>query len=306
MYPAPPSVEAEVFAVIPKAMGYGDRKSEWAAVQIHGQPAPTFLEGPCFDREGNLWVTDIPWGRVLKITAAGEVSVGAEYDGYPNGLKFLADGTGLIADLKNGIMKFDPASGTVEPYVTRHRLEPFRGCNDLTIASNGDIYFTDQAQSSLRDPYGKVYRLRAATGKLEIVLENIPSPNGLVLNKAENGLYLAVTRANAIWKINFDEHGDAGKVGLFIQLSGGHGPDGVAICDDDGLAVCHVGMGSVWLFDAWGEPRLRIRSPKGRMTTNLAFGGPDNRHVYFTESATGTVLRAEVPVPGRKLLPQQG
>jgi gluconolactonase len=302
MYPIPPSVEAEVFAVIPESIGYGDRKSDWAAVQIHGNPAPTFLEGPCFDPAGNLWVTDIPWGRVLKITPAGEVSVGAEYDGYPNGLKFLADGTALIADLKNGIMKFDPAKGTVEPHITRRLLEPFRGCNDLCIASNGDVYFTDQAQSSLADAYGKVFRLRADTGRLEVVLDKIPSPNGLVLNKAENALYLAVTRANAIWKINFNADGSTGKVGLFIQLSGGHGPDGITIDENDGLAVCHVGMGSVWLFDAWGEPTLRIRSPKGRMTTNLAFGGPDNKTIYFTESATGTVLKAETPVSGRKLL----
>jgi len=302
MYPIPPSIEAEVFTVIPESIGYGDRKSDWASVQVHGNPTPTFLEGPCFDAAGDLWVTDIPWGRVLKITPAGDVSVGAEYDGYPNGLKFLADGTALIADLKNGIMKFDPARGTVEPYITRRLLEPFRGCNDLCVAENGDVYFTDQAQSSLADAYGKVFRLKADTGRLEVVLDKIPSPNGLVLNKAENALYLAVTRANAIWKINFNADGSTGKVGLFIQLSGGHGPDGITIDENDGLAVCHVGMGSVWLFDAWGEPTLRIKSPKGRMTTNLAFGGPDNKTVYFTESATGTVLKADTPVAGRRLL----
>ncbi|RZK03938.1 MAG: SMP-30/gluconolactonase/LRE family protein [Novosphingobium sp.] len=302
MYPIPPSVDAEVFAEIPEALSYGSRKSDWASVQVHGNATPTFLEGPCFDAAGDLWVTDIPWGRVLKIARDGTVSVGAEYDGYPNGLKFLADGTALIADLKNGLMKFDPAKGTVEPYLTRRLLEPFRGCNDLCVARNGDVYFTDQAQSSLADAYGRVYCLRAATGKLDLVLDKIPSPNGLVLNKAENALYLAVTRANAIWKINFNADGSTGKVGLFIQLSGGHGPDGITIDENDGLAVCHVGMGSVWLFDAWGEPTLRIKSPKGRMTTNLAYGGPDNRTIYFTESSSGTVLKAEVPVAGRRLL----
>jgi gluconolactonase len=302
MYPIPPSVEAEIFARIPEALGYRDRKSEWADVQIHGNAAPTFLEGPCFDAAGNLWVTDIPWGRLFKITPAGDISVGAEYDGYPNGLKFLKDGTALIADLKNGIMRFDPARGTVEPYLTRRLLEPFRGCNDLCVASNGDLYFTDQAQSSLADAYGKVFRLRADTGRLELVLDRIPSPNGLVLTKAENALYLAVTRANQIWKINFNADGSTGKVGTFIQLSGGHGPDGITIDENDGLAVCHVGMGSVWLFDTWGEPTLRIKAPEGRMSTNLAFGGPDNRTLYFTESTTGTVYRADTPVAGRRLL----
>ena len=36
-------------------------------------------------------------------------------------------------------------------------------------------------------------------------------------------------------------------------------------------------------------------------TTNLAFGGPDNRHLYIIESQTGTILRAELPVPGLRL-----
>lgn len=303
MYAAPPSIEAEVFVRIPQEFWRGDRPSEWATVQVHGNATPTFLEGPVFDAQGNLWVTDIPWGRLFRITPDGAVSVGAEYDGYPNGMKFLSDGTALIADLKNGLMKFDPARGTVEPHVTRRLLEPFRGCNDLCVAKNGDVYFTDQAQSSLADPYGKVFCLRADSGRLEVVLANIPSPNGLVLNKAENALYLAVTRANQIWKVNFNADGSTGKVGTFIQLSGGHGPDGITIDENDGLAICHVGMGSVWLFDAWGEPTLRIKSPEGRMTTNLAYGGKDNKTLFFTESATGTILRAEVPVAGRRLLP---
>ena len=46
MYPIPPIVAADVFAVIPESLGHGDRQSDWASVQIHGNPAPTFLEGP--------------------------------------------------------------------------------------------------------------------------------------------------------------------------------------------------------------------------------------------------------------------
>jgi hypothetical protein len=52
------------------------------------------------------------------------------------------------------------------------------------------------------------------------------------------------------------------KVGAFIQMSGGSGPDGLAIDENDNLAVCHVGFGAVWLFSALGEPMLRINSPQ--------------------------------------------
>jgi gluconolactonase len=45
-------------------------------------------------------------------------------------------------------------------------------------------------------------------------------------------------------------------------MSGGSGPDGLAIDENDNLAVCHVGFGAVWLFSALGEPMLRINSPQ--------------------------------------------
>jgi gluconolactonase len=46
---------------------------------------------------------------------------------------------------------------------------------------------------------------------------------------------------------------------------------------------------------------LRIKSPKGLLTTNCAYGGPDRRTLYITESKTGTVLSAEMPVAGRPM-----
>jgi gluconolactonase len=300
MFAAPPSIEAEVFAAIPESLWRRGEGSAWANVQFPGQETPTFLEGPSFDRDGNLWVVDIPWGRLFRITASGEVSVGAEYDGEPNGLKFHKDGRGFICDHKLGLMVLDPNTGKVTPYLTRAKLESFKGVNDLVFTRNGDLYFTDQGQTSLADPTGRLYRLRV-DGRLECLLDNIPSPNGLVLNKAENVLFLAVTRANAIWKVTLLSDGGVAKVSTYIQLTGGNGPDGLAIDEDDNLAICHVGFGAVWLFNARGEPMLRINSPKGILTTNCAYGGPDNKTLYITESKSGSVLTARMPVPGRRM-----
>jgi len=300
MYPAPPKVEAAVFTRIPESLFKVGQRSEWADTQFHGAPIPTFLEGPSFDRNGDLWVVDIPWGRLLRIKPDGHVSVSVEYDGEPNGLKFHKDGRGFIADHKQGLMVFDPASGRVEPFLTRHRLQRFKGTNDLVFASNGDLYFTDQGQTGWQDPSGRLYRLRP-NGQLDCVLDGIPSPNGLVLNKAENTLFLAVTRANAIWRVPLMADGTCSKVGTFIQMSGGGGPDGMAIDDDDNLVVCHVGLGTVWLFSAVGEPMLRITSPSGLLTTNCAFGGADGRTLYITESKSGTILTAQMPVRGRQM-----
>jgi gluconolactonase len=300
MFAAPERLAPKVFARIPEKFGYNDRQTEWTQTQLHGMPVPTFLEGPSFDRAGNLYVTDIPWGRIFKITPSGDVSVAAEYDGEPNGLKFHKDGRGYIADHKNGIMVFDPSNGKVEPYLDRPHLQRFKGVNDLVFASNGDLYFTDQGQTGLQDLSGRLYRLRT-NGQLDCVLDNIPSPNGLVLNADENVVFLAVTRDNAVWRVPLMKDGRASKVGVYIQMSGGGGPDGMAIDSEGNLAVCHVGFGAVWVFSAKGEPVYRIDSPEGLFTTNCAYGGKDGKQLFITESKTGTILVADLKVPGRAM-----
>lgn len=302
MYPPAATVEAEVFTKIP---GRFDRSesagAEWSSVNLHGMKVSSFLEGPSFDRAGNLYVTDIPFGRIFRITPAGEWSLIGEYDGWPNGLKVHRDGMLYIADQKHGIVRMDPATGKMEPFISHDHLEGFRGCNDLIFASNGDLYFTDQGQTGLQDPTGRVFRHRA-DGHLSKIVDFAPSPNGLALNPTEQVLYLCVTRGNAIWRVPLLRDGNVTKVGIYVQLSGGVGPDGMAVDKNGGIAVAHVGAGQVWVFGSRGEPLYRILSPTGgTYTTNLAYGGPENRHLYIVESQTGTILRAELPVAGLPL-----
>ena len=86
-----------------------------------------------------------------------------------------------------------------------------------------------------------------------------------------------------------------------IVVEGRKLPDGLAIDEDGGLAVAHLGLGCVWLFDMRGEPTARIRSCAGLATTNIAHGGAHRRKLYITESETGQVLVADVGVPGRSM-----
>jgi gluconolactonase len=299
MFAPPPVIETSLFARVPESMSYAHRRSPWVDVLQNGEPTSSFLEGPSFDRDGNLWVTDIPWGRLFKITPEGALTLAFEYDGEPNGLKFHRDGRAFIADHKHGIMVFDPKTQKIEPVLERAAFERFKGVNDLVFAQNGDLYFTDQGMTGLHDPTGRVWRF-TADGKLDCLLDNVPSPNGLALNKAETVLYLCVTRNNAIWRVPLLGDG-IGRVGIFIQMSGGTGPDGMAMDEQDNLAICHVGFGTVWLFSRLGEPLYRIKSCAGLATTNCAYGGADRRSLFITESSSGSVLRAELPVAGRAM-----
>ena len=79
-------------------------------------------------------------------------------------------------------------------------------------------------------------------------------------------------------------------------MSGGGGPDGVALDSRGGLAVWHVGLGAVWIFDEDGQPALRLDTPTVKSTTNCAFGGPEMKHLFVT--AGSDILIAEVDVAG--------
>ena len=300
MFAAPELIQTEVFAEVPQSLRKTTVPAERITAGGGGIPAGSFLEGPSFDRAGNLYVVDIPYGRIFRISPQGKFDLIAEYDGEPNGLRIHKDGRIFVADHKLGIVLLDPASGKITPYVTRYHREHFKGVNDLVFASNGDLYFTDQGQSDMCDPSGRVYRYTAA-GVLQRLVANVPSPNGLVLNGSEDTVFVAATRANAVWRVPLAPDGSIARVGVQIQLSGGRGPDGIAIDEQDGLAISHPDMGAVWIFNHRGEPTYRVQSCRSDLVTNVAYGGPDMKTMYITDSGGGCVLMARVPVAGRVL-----
>ncbi len=285
MFAAPPVIKPEIFARLPEKLR---AKS----------PSRNLLEGPSFARDGTLYLVDIFPGRILTLSGSGEFKVVAEYDGQPNGLCLHKDGRIFVADHTKGLLLLDPATGKVTTLIDRPRLEPFKGLNDLTFDSKGNLFFTDQGESGWHDPTGRVWCLRQ-NGNLELLLNNVPSPNGLVLSLDETILYLAVTRANAVWRVPMNPDGTLGRVGTFLQLSGGMGPDGMAMDDSGNLVLAHVGFGSLWQFSPIGRPIAEIPCDIGPHVTNMAYGGPDRKTLYIT--APDTVLTAQMETPGRLL-----
>lgn len=295
-FPDPVIIDAEVFTALPDALRRPGVPSYWAEKNRRGHPADSFLEGPSFDRAGNLYFVDIPFGRVFRASPTGEITQITEYNGQPNGLKIHQDGRIFLADYQNGIMQLDPDTGSVTKVLGDADTEGFKGVNDLHFGRDGSLYFTDQGQTGLQDPTGRVYRWEPDTGALTCLIDKVPSPNGLVLDLAEHVLFLAVTRANAVWRLPMSPSGRVNKAGLFIQFSGGRaGPDGLALTSSGGVVVCQTGMGLVWVHDVLGRPIAVVRSPRGLGTTNCAFGGPDGRTLFITESDSGSILRAEFP-----------
>lgn len=303
LYPPPKQITAELFTSVPEAYRFPEQESDWVKANKPGQKVHSFLEGPSFDHDGNLYVTDIPYGRIFKISPTGEWSLVTQYDGWPNGLRFHKDGRIFIADYKNGIVELDPINGKVSSFLTHNNSEGFKGVNDLVFDKQGRLYFTDQGQTGMHNPTGRVFRYDFDKGKLDCLLDTGPSPNGLVLNPEENVLYVGMTRGNAVWRLPILPNGTTSKVGVFTQLAGGvSGADGLAMDEEGNLSVCDAGNGCVWMFSKWGEPTYRIMTcSSGRTTTNLAYGGTGNKTLYFTESDTGNILSCQMNVAGKKM-----
>jgi gluconolactonase len=289
--------EARQFTSLP-AKYRKKRRTAWSDPNRQGAPVDSFLEGPSFDRKGNLWCVDIPFGRIFRINPKAEWDLVAEYDGWPNGLKIHKDGRIFICDYKKGLLTLDPKSGRIETVLGTAFSEGFKGLNDLHFAANGDLYFTDQGQSGIADPTGRVYRLRV-NGELQRLVTNAPSPNGITLNSKNSQVYVAITRAQQIWRLPLMSGGTPSKTGVAIQLSGGHaGPDGIEMDAEDGLVVCHLGVG-IWRFDANMLPTHLVHAGKHhRLMTNIAFQG---KKLFITDSLNGEILTAEMPVAGKRM-----
>lgn len=294
-----PRLAAELWTRLPDALHHTGEPNDWVKTTRPGMRLHSFLEGACFDASGALWLVDVPYGRIFRISPAGEWTLAYRIGGEPHGLARLPDGRFAMTDYRRGVLALDPATGACETLVDRVNTENFRGLSDIARAPNGDLWFTDSGRSSLSDPTGRLFRLRSpldpASRRLELVLANVPYPNGVALSPDGKLVYLAATRANAVWRLMADAP-DPGwpMVGTFVQLSGGLGPDGLAVDRRGRLAVAHGQAGRAWLFDALGDKLAEIRTPGGLWVTSCAFGGADESQIIIVEAQTGGVYRADV------------
>src|ERR1700687_4155825 len=111
----PRLIGTEVFSAMPDAFRRKGARTDWADANRPGQPTDCFIEGPSFGAAGNLYIVDIPLGRLFRLTPGGQCSLVVEYDGWPNGLKIAADGRIFVADCRHGIMQLDVKAGRMQP-----------------------------------------------------------------------------------------------------------------------------------------------------------------------------------------------
>ena len=240
-------------------------------------------------------MVNVASGDITKISPEGQPKTFVNTGGAPNGAKFHANGHLYVADRQKGIVAISPG-GDMRVKLDSYRGKKFNGPNDLIFDSKGNLYFTDPLGSSAENPFGCVYRM-SPDGEITCLASKLAFPNGLVLPPGETDLYVAITRKNRILRYVLNE---PVRSTIFCQLSGGWGPDGMALDVAGNLYVAHYGGGHVLVLNPQGELVERIAIGGGH-PTNVAFGGPDRKTLYVTEVDTGSVYRFDTDYPGLPL-----
>lgn len=289
--------EAELFTRLPTALHWQRPMTDWALMTRPGRQLHSFLEGAAFDTDGNLWLSDVPFGRIFRVDPEGGWQMALCYGGEPHAARPLDDGTMVTADYRRGLLSWRLGATKPTPLVAGFGGEPFRGLSDLAVGPDGTIWFTDSGRSSLSEPSGRLFRIETAgeaSGETTLVLSNIPYPNGVAFSADGTSVLVAVTRANAVWRVAAGQTcGRWPMAGLYLNLSGGLGPDGLCVDLDTGrLAVAQAQAGRAYVFDPMGDPLFIVHTP-GSWTTSVAFDS--DGALYVVEAERGEIWRAALP-----------
>jgi gluconolactonase len=260
-----------------------------------------FLEGPLFDRDGNLWLVEVLGGHLSRVEGDKVVRVvQATPDSQPQGAALHKDGRIFMTDRRLGVWTYDPRTRNVDLLIRGYHGQPFKGTNDLVFDDAGNLYFTDAWQTGSDDASGALYLADAASGykKLTKLVGNLAMPNGVGIPPDGNSIYIAELRKNRNWRCPFDKAG-GGLFSCFVSTHflSGNGPDGMKIDERGFVYQASFNSQGVYVIDPFHEIVEFIRIPDGRFTTNLAFR-PGTKWLYITEAQRNNVWRVEVDAMG--------
>lgn len=285
---------ATLWSALPDEMHHRGAPSAWAKMTRPGQQMHSFLEAAFFDAEGNLWLSDVPYGRVFRISPSGDWRLMHQIDGEPHAMRLAPDGRHIAVDYKHGLIELTGEDSF--DVISTGAPTPFLGLSDMAYGPDGALWFTDSGRTSLSDPQGRVYRWH--NGDLRLVLDCVPYSNGIAVSPDNAWVYVAATRANQVWKFStrLPETG-APMVGTYLQLSGGLGPDGLACNGNGWLAVAQAQAGRAYVYDALGDLIAEVRLPRGLWTTSVTFDPADPNRLIIVEAQFGCIFTCQIETP---------
>ena len=268
-------------------------------------------EGPAWQatQQRLLW-SDVPNRRLLGWYPDGRVEVVIEGTWFMNGNAVSADG-GLV-HCEHGrrcISRGDGDGSQPEPIVTHYRGKRINSPNDVAVAPDGTIWFTDPIfgiimpnQGALAEPeldHCSVYRFDPETGDLGRMAD-FEQPNGLAFNADGTILYVSDTSLS-LGEVPGHQAGSKHEIIAFDVSDGGALSNRRFFCHTDhgypdGFTVDRRGW--VWTSAADG---VHIWSPDRRklgfiatpaVASNCTFGGVDGKRLFI--AATNYLLAIDL------------
>jgi len=260
-------------------------------------------EGPVWDKAGSrLLFSDVPNNVVHAWSEKEGLSTFLKPSGYTgpeggggrepgaNGLAF--DGKGRLILCQHGDRRISRLEdGKFVTLVGRFEGKRFNSPNDLVIAADGSIYFTDPPYGLTKtfdDPgreigWNGVYRL-SPDGRVSVLVKDLRAPNGIGLSPDGRTLYVGQSDPNRPVVMAYDvaKDGTVANGRVFfdttqMRKNGPGGPDGLKV--DRGGNVFTTGPGGVLVLSAKGEYVGTIVT--GVPTANCGFGD-DGSALYIT------------------------
>jgi len=242
-----------------------------------------FTEGPTADNDGNVFFTDQPNDRIMVWRTSGVLETFLQPSGRSNGLSFDISGNlWSCADEKNELWMINKDKA-VKKFPFKYNEKLLNGPNDLWIASDGGIYFTDpyyqrswwEHKAMPQDIQG-VYYVSPDKKSVRRIISDLKQPNGIVGTPDGKTLFVADIGAEKTWKFSLNQDGTVGEKQLFCDL----GSDGMTIDSEGNIYLTGNG---VTIFDKSGKKIVNIPVPEG-WTANVCFGDKDFKSLFITAS----------------------
>ena len=167
-------------------------------------------EDVVIDPNGNVY-TGVADGRILRISPDGSTTTVAMTNGRPLGVELVDSAERLIvADAHRGLLRVDPAQGTVETLVDEIDGVRMRLCDNAAVGPDGAIYFSDSSrrfgldhwQADLLEHSGTGRLLcRTPSGAIEVLADGLQFANGVALSADGDFVAVAETGAYRITRV---------------------------------------------------------------------------------------------------------
>jgi len=289
-----------------------------------------WLEGPVWIHAGYLLFAEIPSNSIRKWTPGGSVSIFMQPSGYKgsapyggpepgsNGMTLDARGRLTVAGhAQRNVWRLEAMNpgAQVTILADSYNGKRLNSPNDLVYKSDGSLYFTDppyglRTQSD-HDPEKQlqvngVYRIPGAlqqkpsappaSAKLELLVKDLPRPNGIAFSPDEKFLYVDSSEPKKLWmrySVKADGSLENGQVFYDATSDNSPGaPDGMKV--DRKGNIYSAGPGGVWIFSAEGKHLGTMHLPE--KVGNMAWGDRDGRTLYIT--ATTSIYRVKLKIAG--------